>query len=94
MIRKFKSPVILGTEVKCIRFWFKSDGKYFTRSLQLAIDSSDSNSSWSIWSANEETPNWTFIQIPLQDIGHQFQVDLNSIKEIKFVTTVSVNLAI
>ena len=62
-----------------MRFWFKSEGKYFNRSLQLVMNSSGSNSSSLIWSTDEETPNWTFLQIPLQNIAHRFQVDFNSI---------------
>ena len=82
--RKFLSPPILGTEVKCIRFWFKSERKYFSRSLHLVIDNSDFNSSLLIWYTDEETPNWTFIQIPLQNIAHKFQVDFTSIMGMKF----------
>ena len=77
--RKVISPPIHSAEVKCIRFWFKSEGKYFKRSLKLIIKSSDSNSSSPIWSVDEETPTWTFIQIPLQNIAKEFQVGTISI---------------
>ena len=72
--RELKSSLLHATDAKCIHFWFKSEGKYFKRSLQLFINSVDSNSSTLIWSANEETPTWTFIQLPLQTMDNAFQV--------------------
>lgn len=72
--RALVSPPLQATEVKCIRFWFKSEGKYFKRSLKLFINSSDSNSSSMIWSVDEEIPKWTFFQLPLENVGNVFQV--------------------
>ena len=68
------SPFIDSIQVRCIRFWFKSEGEYFRRSLKLLVNGSDSNSSSSLWSVDEETPTWTFIQLPLQRAGGKFQV--------------------
>ncbi|XP_078375556.1 uncharacterized protein LOC144658924 [Oculina patagonica] len=79
--RQFISPPIHAAEAKCIRFWFKSEGKYFTRSLQLVIKSSDSISLSPIWSVDEETPKWTFMQIPLQYIANEFQVVFEGLKQ-------------
>jgi len=72
--RALVSPPLQATEVKCIRFWFKSEGKYFKRSLTLFINSSDSNSSSMIWSVDEEIQKWTFFQLPLENVGNVFQV--------------------
>ncbi len=85
--RQFISPPIHAAEAKCIRFWFKSEGKYFTRSLQLVIKSSDSISLSPIWSVDEETPKWTFMQIPLQYIANEFQVGSYGLFRIKSYTS-------
>lgn len=71
----FRSPPLHAAEVKCIRFWFTSRGKYYKRSLQLVVNSSDTNYSSVIWSINEENQEWTYIQLPLhENVGEVFQV--------------------
>ena len=73
--RMFRSPPLHAAEVKCIRFWFRSRGKYYKRSLQLVVNSSDTNYSSVIWSINEENQEWTYIQLPLhENVGEVFQV--------------------
>jgi len=69
--RALVSPPLQATEVKCIRFWFKSEGKYFKRSLKLFINSSDSNSSSMIWSVDEEIQKWTFFPTPIGKRGQR-----------------------
>lgn len=71
----FRSPPLHAAEVKCIRFWFTSRGKYYKRSLQLVVNSSDTNYSSVIWCINEENQEWTYIQLPLhENVGEVFQV--------------------
>lgn len=43
----------------------------------MVINSYVVNSSLTIWSVDEETPEWTFIQIPLENIANEFQVGTN-----------------
>ena len=70
--RLFSSPRLNGW--KCIRFWYYSGVKYFKRSIELTILSHETMKEHVIWSHNQETISWTFVQLPINMTESVIQV--------------------